>query len=136
MTTPPSKVDAVLNWIAHGPVRIRIDATRPGVVVPKHLRKSTDLSLDWGFDLPKPIPHMKIDAEAISGTLSFAGYGPVFCVVPWAAVFCVGSHVTNDVRVWLNDAPAEVQREVLRVAGEEANKKARRPALRLIKGGG
>lgn len=133
MSSPKS--DTVISWISNGIVRVHFDATYPDAIVPKHLRGQNNVALDWGFHLPLPIVDMKIDRDSIRGTLSFAGYGWAFCEAPWGAVFCVLSQSMNRVRVWLNDAPAEVQREVLRVAGEEANKKLGRQHLRLIKGG-
>lgn len=130
-----AKADVVINWIGHGPLRVQFDATREGVVVPRHLQGKVDLVFEIGLDMPRPIPDLKIDEDGISGTLSFGGYGLIYCYVPWAAVFGVSSIVSDAVAVWLNDAPGEVQRRVLHVAGEEANKKLQRSRLKLVKGG-
>lgn len=130
-----AKADVVINWIGHGPLRVQFDATREGVVVPQHLQHKVDLVFEIGLDMPRPIPDLKIDQDGISATLSFGGYGLIPCCIPWAAVFGVSSIVSDAVAVWLNDAPGEVQRRVLRVAGEEANKKLQRSRLKLVKGG-
>jgi len=123
-------------WIPHGLVRVHFDATRDDVVVPKYLRTTVNLVFEWGHDMPKSISDMKIDHEAISGTLSFGPYGWIYCFVPWAAVFCVTSPALNAVGLWINDAPGEVQRDMLRSAGEKANEKLRRERFTVIKGGG
>lgn len=130
----PSKADIVINWIGHGMVRVQFDATHEDVVVPLHLKKQVDVVFEIGLDLPRPIHDLKVDQVGISGTFSFAGYGNRFCSIPWGAVFGVCSAVSDAVAVWLNDAPGEVQRRVLRVAGEEANKKIQRSRLKLVKG--
>jgi hypothetical protein len=126
------KADVVLNWIPHGLVRVHFDARRLDVRVPRHLRKQANVVLEWGFNLPRPIVDLKIDQEAISGTLSFGG-STAFCMLRWAAVFCVTSPTLDKVAVWLNDAPGEVQREVLERAGNAANKKIQRQRLRVVK---
>lgn len=123
----------MISWIPDGVVSVHFDATRFDVKCPKRFRKRTSLRLDFGLNVPRPIVDLKIDQEAISGTLSFDGDGWVFCKVPWAAVFCVSQPTHDRVCVWLNDAPEDVQREVLRVAGEEANKKLQRQRLRIVK---
>lgn len=129
-----AKADVVINWIGHGPLCVQFDATREGVIVPGHLRDTIDLVLRIGLDLRPPISDLKVDEDGISGTFSFDECGLTFCFVPWAAVFAASSLVSDGVAVWLNDAPGEVQRRVLRVAGEEANKKLQRSRLKLVKG--
>jgi hypothetical protein len=129
MTSP--KADAVINWISEGMVRVHFDASSPFANVPKHLRKRTNCVFELAYNMPLPISDLKIDQEGISGTLSFGGYGWLFCKVQWPAVFCVTQG--DRVGVWLNDAPEDMQREILRVAGEEANKKLARSRLRLVK---
>jgi hypothetical protein len=130
-----NKSEKMLNWIEHGIVRIVFDATHPDVVVPKHLRKGVRVRLDFGFDLPKPIPDMKIDADAVSGTLSFPGVGLFRCYIPWQAIFGMGSRALDSVELWLNDAPRSVQDELLERAAERANAKVRRNAFRILQGG-
>ncbi len=136
-----AKASVVMQWLPDGLVRVHIDATREGVVVPREFRKKENLILEWGFNLPKQIVDMKIDQEAISGTLSFSD-GFVFCIVPWHAVFAVTSPSLGEAKVWLNDASPKIQRQILKRAGEQANAKiqqenanARRKSFGLIQGG-
>lgn len=135
MTSP--KADAVINWISHGLVRVHVDATRPDVTVPDHVRTKDNVVFEWGFEMSVPITDMKIDHEAISGTLSFGDYGFIFCELPWAAVFCISSPVLDRGGMWLNDAPAKIRRDVLRaIRAKRRSGKRKGPALRLVKGGG
>lgn len=127
------KADLVISWMADGIVSLHFDARRDDVKVPGHLRGEANCAFEIGFDMPVPIPNLKVTQDGFSGTLSFGGYGMKWCFVPWPAVFCVGQRIYDRARVWLNDAPAEVQREVLQRAGEAANKKLARSRLRLVK---
>lgn len=138
----PSKLDLALNWIAQGMLRVHCDARSKGAILPVHLRSCPDLILEWGLDLARPIRDLKIDHEGISGTLSFDVCLPMFCFLPWSCVYGLSSPVLEQAKVWLNDAPAHVQRELLGRAGERANEKLRqaqeretKPRLRLVKGG-
>lgn len=126
------KAFVVMQWLPEGLVRVHIDATRDGVVVPREFRKKDNLVLEWGFNLPRQIVDMKVDQEAISGTF---GHGFEFCLAPWHAVFAVTSPVLGEVKVWLNDASPRVQREILERAGERANAKIRRQRFGVIQGG-
>jgi hypothetical protein len=106
------------------------------VIVPAYLRENHSEVLEWGFDLPKPIPDLKIDADGLSGTLSFGPGLRMFCFVPWSAVFALSSPVLDRGMTWLSDAPIEVQREILANAGRRANTKVKtdRNQARQMKG--
>jgi stringent starvation protein B len=128
------KLDTVLKWLPEGLVRVHLDATRDGVRVPRDYAKKDSVILEWGFNLPRQIADLKVDQEAISGTLSFdAGF--FYCFVPWHAVFAITSPVLDKAGVWLNDASLRVQRKMLEKAGEAANAKLRRKSFGLIQGG-
>jgi hypothetical protein len=142
----PSKADVALEWIASGLLRVHFDATSTNnVIVPKHLRDQVSCILEFGFDMPRPIPDLKVDQDGISGTLSFPGFHE-WVIVHWEAVFAIASPSTDRVAFWLNDAPASVRRAILRNAGRRANEKVkaranakpstkRKHKLRLIRGG-
>lgn len=66
-------------------VRVTLDARDPAVNVPAHLRRSAELVLEYGSDMPVPIPDLHIGEAGIAATLSF-NREPVPTFVPWAAV--------------------------------------------------
>lgn len=142
MTSEPSKSEIAINWIGHGMLRVLLDPRHDGVIVPSYLRKQSTIALEWGFDLPRPIPDLKLDPEAISGTLCFshgrrAGVGlRMWCVVPWPAVYALVSETQKAARLWINDAPPEVRRDILVKAGARANAKMKsgRKQARQMKG--
>lgn len=142
LTLEPSKSEIAINWIGHGLLRVFFDPRPREVIVPRHLRAQTHVALEWGFDLPKPITDMKLDPEGISGTLSFGAGLRMFCYVPWSVVYCLVLPSREMFQLYIDDAPADVQREILAHAGEQANasaKAARRHArqmkshLRIVK---
>jgi hypothetical protein len=81
------------TMLLRGAVLVHLDARRPEVVVPAELRSDPDLVLRFGYRLSPAVPDFKVDADAISGTLSFHGT-PFHCVVPWLAV--TGAIVEGD----------------------------------------
>lgn len=84
-----SKHDVVLELLGDGIVSVHLKPCADGVVLPEFLRvKANSVMLDFGYELPKPIPDLTVNDESISGTLSFAGR-PFHCVIPWDAVFGV-----------------------------------------------
>lgn len=138
----PSKSEIAINWIGHGLLRVHLDPRPREVIVPGFLRNAHSIMLEVGLDLPKPIPDLKVDQEAVSGTLSFGSGLHMLCVVPWSAVYALSSPALDLGRVWLSDAPPEVHRELQARKGARANaqvKMARRQArqmkghLRIVK---
>ena len=67
---------------------LHLDARRPGVIVPAHLRAEPHLVLQYGHDLPIPIPDLEVDEHGVRATLSFSK-NPQRTVVPWSAVYVV-----------------------------------------------
>lgn len=142
LTLEPSKSEIAINWIGHGLLRVFFDPRPREVLVPHYLRANNHVVFEFGFDLPKPIPDMRLDAEGISGTLSFGIGLRMFCYVPWSVVYCLVLPSQELAKLYVNDAPPEVQREILAAAGKRANasvKTARRHArqmkghLRIVK---
>ena len=136
MPAEPAKVDIALLWIASGLIRVHFDATRSDhVLVPEYLRHHEDLIFEFGLDMPRPIPDLKIDRDGISGTLSFPTGLVQWIIIHWEAVFAISSPCLNKVSVWWSDASPDVQRRMLEVAGDNANEKlrAKPPRLGLVK---
>lgn len=65
-----------------------VDATKAGVLVPGRLRYKTCLSLQIGYNMPVPIPDLRVDETGVSGTLSFGG-SPFYCFIPWDALYAL-----------------------------------------------
>lgn len=84
----PSKQDVFLALLREGWTSLHLDARRPGVKVPAHLRGEAHLVLQYGHDLPIPIPDLEADEYGVRATLSFAKT-PHQTVVPWEAVYVV-----------------------------------------------
>ena len=89
-----------------GRTSIHLDARRAGVVVPEHLKNEAHLVLQYGIDLPIPIPDLQVDEQGVSATLSFARC-PYQTAVPWSAVYVV---VSDDGRgvLYHEDIPKDV----------------------------
>jgi stringent starvation protein B len=119
MTGPmlPAKRDVFRALIQRGSVFVHVDPRKAGVYLPDRLRLQAQVVLQWGLDMPVPIPDMKADDDGISGTLSFKGV-PFLCNIPWDAVFAV---VGEDAKgmVWPEVMPAEIKTQV-----ERENRKA------------
>ncbi len=124
----PDKQDVARGLLLRGDLFIHLDPRAKGVVVPLHLRQSPQLVLQVGFDMPKPIPDLRVDDAGIFGTLSFGG-SPFSVTVPWDAVYALAdSH--GRAMVWPDSMPAELVEEVEREMGKREPK-----GLRVVKGG-
>jgi stringent starvation protein B len=102
----PSKQDAFLALLREGWTSLHLDARRAGVIVPTHLRTEAHLVLQYGHDLPIPIPDLEIDAYGVRATLSFART-PQLTVVPWSAVYVVACDDGRGV-LYQEDVPEDV----------------------------
>jgi hypothetical protein len=112
----PSKQEAFLALLREDWTSLHLDARRPGVVVPPHLRGEPHLVLQYGHDLPIPIPDLEVDEHGVVATLSFS-QNPQRTVVPWSAVYVVAcadgrgilyhEDVPDDVSVVAAGTPAE-----------------------------
>ena len=102
----PSKHDAFLALLREGWTSLHLDARRAGVVVPIHLKGEGHLVLQYGNDLPIPIPDLQVDDFGVTATLSFAR-SPHHTVVPWSAVYVVASDDGRGV-LYHEDVPPDV----------------------------
>ena len=143
----PPKQQAFLALLREGWTSLHLDARRAGVVVPDSLRHEPHLVLQYGHDLPIPIPDLEIDDYGVRATLSFSRTAHR-TVVPWSAVYVVAcddgrgilysEDVPQDVAVIAarsaSDAPppeigAEAEAEAEIEADEMAAMPAPRPSL-------
>jgi len=83
-----------------------MDARRPGVVVPDSLRGEPHLVLQYGHDLPIPIPDLEIDDYGVRATLSFSRTAHR-TVVPWSAVYVVACDDGRGI-LYSEDVPQDV----------------------------
>jgi hypothetical protein len=102
----PSKHEAFLALLQEGWTSLHLDARRPGVIVPPHLRAEPHLVLQYGHDLPIPIPDLEVDEHGVRATLSFSK-NPQRTFVPWTSVYVV---TCNDGRgvLYHEDVPEDV----------------------------
>jgi hypothetical protein len=84
----PSKHEVFQALLREGWTSLHLDARRPGVIVPPHLRAEPHLVLQYGHDLPIPIPDLEVDEHGVRATLSFSK-NPQRTVIPWSAVYVV-----------------------------------------------
>lgn len=97
---------------------LHLDARRAGVVVPPHLKNEAHLVLQYGHDLPIPIPDLAIDEYGVSATLSFARQ-PHHTVIPWAAVYVVALDDGRGI-LYQEDIPEDVSVLATRRTGDGA----------------
>lgn len=102
----PSKQDAFLALLREGWTSLHLDARRPGVIVPAHLRGEAHLVLQYGHDLPISIPDLEVDDYGVRATLSFSR-SPNLTVVPWSAVYVVACDDGRGV-LYQEDVPEDV----------------------------
>jgi stringent starvation protein B len=84
----PSKRDAFTAFLAEGWVSVHLDARRPGVRVPDDLAGNRHLVLQYGRNMPIPIPDLVVGDQGVTATLSFSRV-PHETYVPWSAVYIV-----------------------------------------------
>lgn len=83
----------MLHGLRSGKVTLAVDVTDPGVVMPiEWIKRTADgavvdpiVILDYGLNLPIPIPDLRVDLAGVLATLSF-GCVPYETFVPWSAV--------------------------------------------------
>jgi hypothetical protein len=102
----PTKLEVARTLRAKGRFRAHLDPRRPGVQVPARFRTLKQLVLEYGDDMPVPIPDLVLDDRGIAATLSF-DRKPVATFVPWSAVFALVDEKQLG-RVWDTDAPPDL----------------------------
>lgn len=102
-----SKKERLLAALDKGLVLIRLDARRPGVLVPPKLRNEPDLPLNLSYRFDPP--DLTVGEWGVRSTLSFSG-SRFTVAVPWSAVFVILSHVTKECWMYPDAFPSEILR--------------------------
>lgn len=110
----PLKRDVAKMLLRKGSLFVHLDPRASDVFVPPWLRHQAQLVLQVGFDMPIPIPDLRVDDDGVFGTLSFSR-NPFTCAVPWHAVFALVGDEGRGM-VWPESMPAEIAAEVEREA--------------------
>lgn len=79
---------AITQALAETIVGIYVNPQIRGVRLPERLYLEPTVVLDLGYNLPVPIPDLRLTEDGFTATLSFARV-PYMCVIPWAAVFAL-----------------------------------------------
>ena len=96
---------------------VHLDARRPGVVVPEHLRREAHLLLNLSYRFTPP--DLTVSEWGVRQTLTFAGV-PFNVAVPWSALYAISSHATKEFYMYPDDMPAELlATQTQRLSGEE-----------------
>jgi stringent starvation protein B len=128
----PSKQDAFLALLREGWTSLHLDARRPGVIVPAHLRNEAHLVLQYGHDLPISIPDLEVDDYGVRATLSFSRT-PQLTVVPWSAVYVVACDDGRGV-LYQEDVPDDVSIVAARPPSDRAPDQAASEELFDVEG--
>jgi hypothetical protein len=110
----PLKRDVAKMLLRKGSLFVHLDPRASDVFVPPWLRHQAQLVLQVGFDMPIPIPDLRVDEDGVFGTLSFSR-NPFTCAVPWHAVFALVGDEGRGM-VWPESMPPEIAAEVEREA--------------------
>jgi len=102
----PSKRDAFSAFLREGWVSLHLDARRAGVVVPASFATEPHLVLQYGRNMPIPIPDLEVTDDGVSATLSFSR-APHRTHVPWSSVYVVACTDGRGI-LYYEDVPQEV----------------------------
>jgi stringent starvation protein B len=102
----PSKRDAFTAFLREGWVSLHLDARRAGVVVPPSFASEPHLVLQYGRNMPIPIPDLEVTDDGVSATLSFSR-APHRTHVPWSSVYVVACTDGRGI-LYYEDVPQEV----------------------------
>lgn len=101
----PDKKDRLLQSLEQGMTMIHVDARRPGVVVPDHLKNEPHLLLNLSYRFAPP--DLAVGEWGIRSTLTFGGKR--FTVaVPWSALYAISSQTTKEFWMYPDDMPKEL----------------------------
>jgi stringent starvation protein B len=108
----PEKKERLLTALDKGMTMIHLDARRPGVLVPTHLKGESHLLLNLSYRFEPP--DLTVGEWGIRSTLTF--HGSRFTVaVPWSALYAISSHVTKEFWMYPDDMPKELLQAAVRV---------------------
>jgi stringent starvation protein B len=100
------KLEAFERLVDDGMVLVNLDSRTKGVNVPEHHRGDPQLGLNFSHRFYTG--DFEYDERGLRSTLSFRGE-PYFCDIPWAAVFMLRSHATDEVFLFPPSVPPELE---------------------------
>lgn len=101
----PDKKSRLLWALEQGMTMVHLDARRPGVIVPAHLKNEAHLLLNLSYRFDPP--DLSVGEWGVRSTLTFSGTR--FTVaVPWSALYAISSHVTKEFWMYPEDMPPEL----------------------------
>ena len=126
----PQKYAVFSRFAEKGKVMVTLDARRPGVRVPSHLAKETQLNLDFSdrFGLADFV----YDERGVRASLSF-NRQPFLCEVPWSAVYALFSHTDNERLTWARALPPEILAELPQASVEHLERVLELQVERLLR---
>lgn len=99
------KKTRLLEALDKGMSMIHLDARRPGVLVPVHLRQESHLLLNLSYRFDPP--DLSVGEWGVRCTLTFSG-SRFTVAVPWSALYAISSHVTKEFWMYPDDMPPEL----------------------------
>ena len=87
-------------------VRLHFHGLDEAVRMPKS-KKTLCVILEYGLDMPIPIPELTIEDSGVFATLSFSGMR-FQTFVPWDAVFAITDKATGRGIVWPSEIPGDL----------------------------
>ncbi|MCL2258920.1 MAG: ClpXP protease specificity-enhancing factor SspB [Proteobacteria bacterium] len=96
-----SKLESMLE---KGMVMVHLDARKPGVRLPAHLKNQIHLTLNLSHRFSPA--DLTVNVWGVRATLSFEGR-PFPVAIPWSAIFAIRSHITMEFWLFPEDVPEE-----------------------------
>jgi hypothetical protein len=126
------KLNVATALLNSGSLFLHLDPRVTDVIVPAWLQHQPQLVLQVGWDMPIPIPDLKVDSEGVYGTLSFSRT-PYICHMPWKAIFALVGDEGQGM-IWEDSMPPEIAAEIERET-QKAKREKSRPTtiLRTVK---
>ena len=95
----------LLGSLEQGMTMIHLDARRPGVLVPEHLRQEAHLLLNLSYRFDPP--DLAVGEWGVRCTLTFANKRFTIAV-PWSALYAISSHLSKEFWMYPDDMPREL----------------------------
>ncbi len=95
----------LLGSLEQGLTMIHLDARRPGVLVPEHLKQEPHLLLNLSYRFEPP--DLAVGEWGVRCTLTFGGKRFTIAV-PWSALYAISSHHSKEFWMYPDDMPREL----------------------------
>lgn len=106
-STTPDKIEVVQYLLeTEGRVMLCVDATQPGVNVPRRFNRDDELRLILSNKMPTPL---KVGPRTIEALLGFGGVGHM-CVIPLHALWGAYNPETGHSMFWPDSMPERIRR--------------------------